>query len=586
MPIDDPQGTEEPLPPADPPDAAGADPDPAGEIQGGLDIDDKLDFEVHLLAMGALRGIAADIAKRVKSLVGSGSNAAILVADSSVVSAIADWRIMSRRMSSLQEALDSLLFDLEPVEETESIEFAGGIGGLTNAIGAVSNLLSYFAADTTWKGRVVDVVGALRPALLGQLIAHDLEPIAVDGAMSATLDMDDKNLVGTLQRLLVAKAKVSALAALDEDPAVVPPAEPVVADGENLNEKGEVVEAAPEAGDATSSQKFLRARAATLSVAVNELLADIKGETLSTRLLLAASEACAIAEASKEAYLLEANVIRAGGHYRLRKHLLTYVFGCNDLTYSAGAAVGFSLTDLKRGRVVLADTLFHASSETRFGGATKMVTPSNLTSKNGDVGLKDLPLRTFVLGDNRAEPVSTPGSIDSDHRRPTPNGGDDEAAETIERLGQRMGDDVTEAVSSWRVAESLRTLISQINARAPNRSRASDGSIGDGAHQTRNSDHNPWVHDGAMGVVTAIDVTNDPRNGCSAEMLAESFRSAKDPRIKYIIWNRRIASSEAIGGGKSWAWRPYSGSNPHNKHIHISVKPEKVFYDSTAAWRI
>lgn len=32
----------------------------------------------------------------------------------------------------------------------------------------------------------------------------------------------------------------------------------------------------------------------------------------------------------------------------------------------------------------------------------------------------------------------------------------------------------------------------------------------------RDSDNNPWVKNGATGVVTAIDITHDPSKGCYA----------------------------------------------------------------------
>lgn len=138
----------------------------------------------------------------------------------------------------------------------------------------------------------------------------------------------------------------------------------------------------------------------------------------------------------------------------------------------------------------------------------------------------------------------------------------------------------------WRLAKSLDTLRDQINAIAPSRSKSSDGTIGDAAHASRTSDHNPWVKDGAYGVVTALDITHDPAHGVDSEKLAEALRASKDARVKYIISNRKIASSAATGGKPAWAWRPYNGSNPHNKHVHVSVKPVKDKYDSTAQWQI
>jgi hypothetical protein len=42
----------------------------------------------------------------------------------------------------------------------------------------------------------------------------------------------------------------------------------------------------------------------------------------------------------------------------------------------------------------------------------------------------------------------------------------------------------------------------------------------------------------------------------------------------------------SIGGAAAWAWRAYGGANPHTKHVHISVKPDKAAYDATTPWRV
>lgn len=139
-------------------------------------------------------------------------------------------------------------------------------------------------------------------------------------------------------------------------------------------------------------------------------------------------------------------------------------------------------------------------------------------------------------------------------------------------------------IRQWRVAKSLERLRAQINAAFPHRSKASDGTIGDPAHQSRSSDHNPWVVDGAIGVVTAFDVTHDPANGCDAGKIAAALRASKDSRLKYIIWNRRIANASAVGASPAWTWRTYTGTNPHNHHCHISVRPEKAAFHDAQDW--
>lgn len=136
---------------------------------------------------------------------------------------------------------------------------------------------------------------------------------------------------------------------------------------------------------------------------------------------------------------------------------------------------------------------------------------------------------------------------------------------------------------AWRVAKSLDQLLRQINAKYPNRDKSSDGSIGDAAHASRSSDHNPWVQAGGVGVVTARDFTNDPIHGFSSQQLADRLVASKDERIKYIISNKRIVSG-AEQGKPAWQWRKYTGSNPHSKHVHVSVRSEPRYYDDDRPW--
>jgi hypothetical protein len=136
----------------------------------------------------------------------------------------------------------------------------------------------------------------------------------------------------------------------------------------------------------------------------------------------------------------------------------------------------------------------------------------------------------------------------------------------------------------WRVAGCLKVLFDQVKSLAPERNRTSDGTIGDLAHQARDSDHNPWVMDqgGSSGIVTAVDITHDPTKGCDCNVLAKSLQEARDKRIKYVIWNKQIMSSTV----SPWTWRQYKGSNPHTKHLHVSVNCERSVCDSTDNWNI
>ena len=129
-------------------------------------------------------------------------------------------------------------------------------------------------------------------------------------------------------------------------------------------------------------------------------------------------------------------------------------------------------------------------------------------------------------------------------------------------------------MSNYYLSAAGVTLRNQINRRWPKRDKRSDGWIGNASHQATKSDHNPdWS---AGGVVRAIDIDADlnPKigNHTNAMQLAEELRlhakANAHTRISYIIFQRRIASDR-----EDWNWRPYTGDNAHEHHIHVSFKP-------------
>ena len=99
------------------------------------------------------------------------------------------------------------------------------------------------------------------------------------------------------------------------------------------------------------------------------------------------------------------------------------------------------------------------------------------------------------------------------------------------------------------------------------------------------SRHNP----NAAGVVTAFDCTDDPGNGCAIHAIAEQLiAKAKagqtNPAFEYVVSNGRIASRS-----EGWAWRKYTGKNPHTHHVHFAVGrgPDKAPgepFDDTTQW--
>ena len=108
-------------------------------------------------------------------------------------------------------------------------------------------------------------------------------------------------------------------------------------------------------------------------------------------------------------------------------------------------------------------------------------------------------------------------------------------------------------------------LRDQVDTWFPDRcTKSPEGWLGDSRHSARKSDHNP----DRFGWVRGLDLNARLESSDSlAPYLADQIRIAakSDPRISYVIFNRRICSKIL-----NWKWRNYKGINPHTKHIHIS----------------
>jgi hypothetical protein len=130
----------------------------------------------------------------------------------------------------------------------------------------------------------------------------------------------------------------------------------------------------------------------------------------------------------------------------------------------------------------------------------------------------------------------------------------------------------------WRLAESLKQLRKQVNTAYPARDTSSDGSIGDQAHSSRASDHNP-----SNGVVNAVDIDRDLNTpGVTMQQVVNAICESRDPRVKYIIFNKKIT----VQNSDLQKWKKYTGSNPHDKHAHISVFNVKSLFDDASPWAL
>lgn len=117
-----------------------------------------------------------------------------------------------------------------------------------------------------------------------------------------------------------------------------------------------------------------------------------------------------------------------------------------------------------------------------------------------------------------------------------------------------------------RATPAAVAVLRQATALRPKRKKASDGLLPSAAHikQSPNSDHNTGY---------AVDLTHDPENGIDC---VEMFvKLQEDKRVKYLIFQGKIWSQK--NGVYS-----YTGSNPHNKHLHISIKEDCG--DDKSAW--
>lgn len=109
-------------------------------------------------------------------------------------------------------------------------------------------------------------------------------------------------------------------------------------------------------------------------------------------------------------------------------------------------------------------------------------------------------------------------------------------------------------------------VLQQATALKPKRKKISDGLLPSVAHQKQNpnSDHNTGL---------AVDLTHDPVNGIDCVDIYNRLKS--DGRVKYLIFQGKIWS-------KDKGEKKYTGTNQHNKHLHISIKDESA--NDTSPW--
>jgi len=71
-------------------------------------------------------------------------------------------------------------------------------------------------------------------------------------------------------------------------------------------------------------------------------------------------------------------------------------------------------------------------------------------------------------------------------------------------------------------------------------------------------------------------VSDGPENGVDCADIFEKLK--EDKRVKYLIFNKKIWSKDKARSGN----RLYTGSNPHTKHLHVSINSGHG--DDTSPW--
>lgn len=147
-------------------------------------------------------------------------------------------------------------------------------------------------------------------------------------------------------------------------------------------------------------------------------------------------------------------------------------------------------------------------------------------------------------------------------------------------------------MASWVLIPCLKALFDEFDELNPDRDDSSDGSIGDQAHASSSSDHNPdetgntpREDSDSKNEVHAIDVdcTGPWPNGmtfdAAVKYIVQRHKDGDDTRLYNVIWNKKIAAESS-----GWNWNTYSGSNSHTQHAHFSAKYDTANENDTSSW--
>lgn len=138
--------------------------------------------------------------------------------------------------------------------------------------------------------------------------------------------------------------------------------------------------------------------------------------------------------------------------------------------------------------------------------------------------------------------------------------------------------------ATWRVAESIKTLQRQLRPLAPAAPAVAFGTIADSVH-AETSQHYPKIYPG-LGSTPVVCAGDFPKAGSlNPRAVLDAIRLSRDPRVLYGISQGQQFSSYPAHGYPPYTWRPYSGSDGHFDHGHLSVVGDKRA-DDPRLWQI
>jgi hypothetical protein len=123
---------------------------------------------------------------------------------------------------------------------------------------------------------------------------------------------------------------------------------------------------------------------------------------------------------------------------------------------------------------------------------------------------------------------------------------------------------------AWYLAPALAVGRAEVNRRWPKRDLASEGTVGDAAHQATRSDHNPNTRE-------SVDAWDMDKDGVDVWAVIGAFQ--RHPSSHYWIYDRQIADKD-----DGWQRRAYSGVNPHTQHVHFSIRQTAAAEQDRRPW--